>query len=89
MHCCTNGDCCGPGSWCCAHAGPHSHEEEVPNELRELRERLDEANERARRWEYVARQLDALDGDSTMAPDWQPPDGWEVWDWKGIGPVKS
>lgn len=26
--CCKDGDCCGPGSWCCAHAGKHSHEEE-------------------------------------------------------------
>lgn len=28
--CCTpdSGDCCGPGSWCCARAGKHSHEEE-------------------------------------------------------------
>ncbi len=24
-HCCR-GECCGPGSWCCAHAGEHSHD---------------------------------------------------------------
>ena len=24
--CCTN-DCCGPGSYCCAHANPHTHED--------------------------------------------------------------
>lgn len=23
-HCCI-GECCGPGSWCCQNAGPHSH----------------------------------------------------------------
>ncbi len=25
--CCTNGDCCGPGSYCCANTGPHTHSE--------------------------------------------------------------
>lgn len=25
--CCTDG-CCGPGSHCCAHANPHTHEED-------------------------------------------------------------
>lgn len=27
MTCCTNGDCCGPGSYCCANTGPHEHPE--------------------------------------------------------------
>lgn len=22
---CCRGECCGPGSWCCSHAGPHNH----------------------------------------------------------------
>ena len=26
--CCTAPECCGPGSYCCAHAGPHTHPEE-------------------------------------------------------------
>jgi hypothetical protein len=28
-YCCTpdSGECCGPGSWCCARAGKHEHEE--------------------------------------------------------------
>lgn len=26
MTCCTGGDCCGPGSYCCANTGPHTHE---------------------------------------------------------------
>lgn len=32
-HCCRD-ECCGPGSWCCAHAGPHEHPEldEAPPE---------------------------------------------------------
>jgi hypothetical protein len=25
--CCTD-NCCGPGSWCCARANPHDHDEE-------------------------------------------------------------
>lgn len=25
--CCTGGACCGPGSYCCAHTGPHDHPE--------------------------------------------------------------
>lgn len=28
--CCTGGDCCGPGSYCCANTGPHNHDEEFP-----------------------------------------------------------
>lgn len=28
MTCCTGGDCCGPGSYCCANTGPHNHEAE-------------------------------------------------------------
>lgn len=23
---CCQGECCGPGSWCCSHAGPHDHD---------------------------------------------------------------
>lgn len=26
--CCSGGDCCGPGSYCCANAGPHRHPDE-------------------------------------------------------------
>lgn len=25
--CCTGGECCGPGSYCCARTGPHEHPE--------------------------------------------------------------
>lgn len=25
--CCSGGDCCGPGSYCCARTGPHEHNE--------------------------------------------------------------
>lgn len=24
---CCRGECCGPGSWCCANAGEHKHED--------------------------------------------------------------
>lgn len=24
---CCQGECCAPGSWCCAHAGTHDHDE--------------------------------------------------------------
>ena len=24
---CCNDDCCGPGSYCCQHANPHTHDE--------------------------------------------------------------
>lgn len=26
---CCRDSCCGPGSWCCAHANPHEHPEEL------------------------------------------------------------
>lgn len=28
-YCCEpdSGSCCGPGSWCCSHAGEHDHPE--------------------------------------------------------------
>ena len=26
---CCKGECCGPGSYCCQHAGPHTHEEDA------------------------------------------------------------
>lgn len=26
-YCCLDG-CCGPGSWCCKHANPHTHEDD-------------------------------------------------------------
>ena len=29
--CCTAPSCCGPGSYCCSHAGPHDHDEELCN----------------------------------------------------------
>ena len=28
--CCTGGDCCGPGSYCCANTGPHTHDDLAP-----------------------------------------------------------
>ena len=29
-YCCEpdSGDCCGPGSWCCARAGEHAHDDD-------------------------------------------------------------
>jgi hypothetical protein len=27
MSCCVN-DCCGPGSYCCSNASPHTHDEQ-------------------------------------------------------------
>lgn len=28
MDYCCRGECCGPGSWCCEHAGPHTHDDD-------------------------------------------------------------
>lgn len=30
--CHTDGDCCGPGSYCCAHTGSHTHDEIITHD---------------------------------------------------------
>ena len=39
---CCRGECCGPGSWCCAHAGEHEHPELMTKAEHELVELLGE-----------------------------------------------
>lgn len=41
-YCCEpdSGQCCGPGSWCCARAGRHEHEEAMTTDPTPLQERI-------------------------------------------------
>lgn len=51
MTCCTGGDCCGPGSYCCANTGPHEHHEEdfdIPGLVGELENASGELDPRSR-----------------------------------------
>ena len=72
---CCKGQCCGPGSYCCQHAGPHSHDDKSASasgedvtaaELDEV-ERLDKAATPGPWWRGDTEEHDHGDGDTLYA----------------------
>lgn len=88
--CHTDGACCGPGSYCCVHTGPHEHAETV-RQIRQraaqaARERHDEvlpdgytvkwrAYGRGGRWRGVAPNTWVETADRDVVE-------WEMWWWQ-------
>jgi hypothetical protein len=74
-YCCTGGDCCGPGSWCCSRAGEHTHDPEIL----EAEARLDEAIDRMVYRDSIGLPMvpTPMTG-ATMSLPPEPPDGTSV-----------
>jgi len=62
--CCSGGDCCGPGSYCCARTGPHEHQELALDRVRALAEKM--LDEQGQSWNSISgrRIMNALEGKS-------------------------
>lgn len=98
--CCAAPSCCGPGSYCCSHAGPHDHDDEPTHEqVLDAADILNDEMHAVSRGERAFRDLSENEKQERLDMDeaHEAPEPWRVGDrvlsndqtWDGLGTIEE